>query len=146
MPEILRHKRLSAFGLSWTHYGVLRQLRQEGIRSQTPFGFWSVLDVIILTRVTPEDLDLSQTPFGFWYVLDTESMVKSISEAAWSQTPFGFWYVLDDKGQYAHDASGCQWSQTPFGFWYVLDYINVCGFQVNLIESQTPFGFWYVLD
>ena len=39
----------------------------------------------------------SQTPFGFWYVLDGDSVEwKQVQEEDLSQTPFGFWYVLDE--------------------------------------------------
>ena len=38
--------------------------------SQTPFGFWYVLDGARLQRRGERHERRSQTPFGFWYVLD----------------------------------------------------------------------------
>ena len=143
----------------------------------------------------------SQTPFGFWYVLDAEDIPTILHFIEkMSQTPFGFWYVLDRGGGNPHAARGPPRHKrlSAFGMsWtggtgprfvilgttaghkrlsaFGMSWTRLCFRQVRRREgvrhkrlsafgmswtrvlerckplvdeylSQTPFGFWYVLD
>ena len=47
MKEVTKgHKRLSAFGMSWTSGGAFKNPLRKA--SQTPFGFWYVLDHVFV--------------------------------------------------------------------------------------------------
>ena len=116
----LGHKRLSAFGMSWTEVTQVEKAENAGV-SQTPFGFWYVLDCEFDWKTIVNYSRRSQTPFGFWYVLDHYCQNTDTGKKVRSQTPFGFWYVLDASQGTEEVARSGQGSQTPFGFWYVLD-------------------------
>ena len=81
---------------------------------------------------------MSQTPFGFWYVLDRSTMMAMWCGSLWqSQTPFGFWYVLDSPISGILSTTQAKMSQTPFGFWYVLDTEYFKGYSVIFKKAVT---------
>ena len=100
------HKRLSAFGMSWT-WPAVRQCRPGAPGSQTPFGFWYVLDCNQYGH--PSSRHVSQTPFGFWYVLDMKQ--RDYKDAT-------------DLGHKRLSAFGMSW--TSMFFRHTLRQNNVC--------------------
>ena len=89
-----RHKRLSAFGMSWTNAHVLRQLRRNR-PSQTPFGFWYVLDTSPPPSISRRETGSHKRLSAFGMSWTTSYWMVSFNQSLRSQTPFGFWYVLD---------------------------------------------------